>query len=56
MVADVFGHAEVRGQTGGFMLDAIAGVDLALWDLAGKMAGVSVSTLLKAGRTRVPLI
>ena len=29
----------VRGQTGGFMLDAIAGIDLALWDLWGKIAG-----------------
>jgi D-galactarolactone cycloisomerase len=26
----------VRGQTGGFMLDAISGVDIALWDLAGQ--------------------
>lgn len=36
----------VRGQTGGFMLDAISGVDIALWDLAGKIRGVSVSRLL----------
>jgi D-galactarolactone cycloisomerase len=50
----MYSAMRVRGQTGGFMLDAIAGVDLALWDLAGKMAGVPVSALLKAGRTRVP--
>ncbi|MCC6367436.1 MAG: mandelate racemase/muconate lactonizing enzyme family protein [Bryobacterales bacterium] len=36
----------VRGQTGGFMLDAISGVDMALWDLAGKMAGKPVSAML----------
>jgi galactonate dehydratase len=38
----------VRGQTGGFMLDAISGVDMALWDLAGKMAGKPVSAMLTA--------
>jgi len=45
----------VRGQTGGFMLDAISGVDLALWDLAGKMAGQPVAQLLagKQARTQV---
>ncbi|MBC7928698.1 MAG: mandelate racemase/muconate lactonizing enzyme family protein, partial [Bryobacteraceae bacterium] len=36
----------VRGQTGGFMLDAISGVDIALWDLAGKHAEVPVCELL----------
>ncbi|MCZ2149274.1 MAG: mandelate racemase/muconate lactonizing enzyme family protein [Bryobacterales bacterium] len=36
----------VRGQTGGFMLDAVSGVDMALWDLAGKMAGKPVSAML----------
>jgi galactonate dehydratase len=36
------------------MLDGIAGVDLALWDLAGKIAGLSVSNLLGGTRTRVP--
>ena len=35
----MYATMRVRGQTGGFMLDAIAGVDLALWDLAGKAAG-----------------
>jgi len=44
----------VRGQTGGFMLDAIAGIDLALWDLAGKIAGRPVSALIGQLRTRVP--
>ena len=44
----------VRGQTGGFMLDAIAGVDLALWDLGGKIAGVPVAAMLGSARTTVP--
>ena len=39
----------VRGQTGGFMVDAMSGVDLALWDLAGKLAGRPVSQLLNTG-------
>jgi D-galactarolactone cycloisomerase len=42
----------VRGQTGGFMLDAIAGVDIALWDLAGKLQGLSVSRLIAGGQAR----
>ena len=42
----------VRGQTGGFMLDAISGVDLALWDLAGKMAGQPVAQLLAGSLAR----
>jgi D-galactarolactone cycloisomerase len=45
----------VRGQTGGFMLDAIAGVDIALWDLASKMHGTPVARLLnKAAGPAVP--
>ncbi len=42
----MYATMRVRGQTGGFMLDAISGVDLALWDLAGKLAGKPVSALL----------
>jgi D-galactarolactone cycloisomerase len=41
----MYSTMRVRGQTGGFMLDAIAGADLALWDLAGQMAGQPVSAL-----------
>jgi galactonate dehydratase len=36
------------------MLDAIAGIDLALWDLAGKIAGKPVSALIGKARERVP--
>ncbi len=51
----LYSTMRVRGQTGGFMLDAIAGVDMALWDLAGKIAGQPVSRLISANaRERVP--
>lgn len=46
----MYSTMRVRGQTGGFMLDAISGVDLALWDLAGKIAGKSSSAGAAAGR------
>jgi D-galactarolactone cycloisomerase len=55
MWARMYSTMRVRGQTGGFMLDAIAGVDLALWDLAGKLAGKPVSALLDLSpRRRLP--
>ena len=41
----------------GTVLNALAAVDIALWDIAGKMAKQSVSTLLGgARRTRVPVM
>jgi galactonate dehydratase len=48
----MYSAMRVRGQTGGFMLDAISGVDLALWDLAGKVQGCPVSTLLAGDSAR----
>jgi galactonate dehydratase len=36
----------VRGHTGGFYLDAIAGIDIAIWDLCGKALGQPVYRLL----------
>ena len=36
----------VRGCTGGFHVDAIAAIDIALWDLHGKRRGVAVRELL----------
>jgi len=36
----------VRGQTGGFYLDAIAGVDIAIWDVCGKAYDQPVYRLL----------
>ncbi|MBY0373798.1 MAG: mandelate racemase/muconate lactonizing enzyme family protein [Bryobacteraceae bacterium] len=44
----MFQSMRVRGQTGGFMMDAIAGIDLALWDLAGKIQGQPVARLIRA--------
>jgi galactonate dehydratase len=48
---DLYDLMRVRGFFGGYYLDALAGVDIALWDLAGKGLGVPVSTLL-GGRRR----
>ena len=42
----MYSTMRIRGQTGGFMLDAIAGVDIALWDLAGKARSTPVAALL----------
>ena len=48
----MYDSMRVRGQTGGFMLDAIAGVDIALWDLAGQAAGKPVAELIAPGAAR----
>lgn len=50
----MYSTMRVRGQTGGFMLDAISGVDLALWDAAGKCLNSSVSAMLCGARSCVP--
>lgn len=47
---DLYDLMRVRGFFGGYYLDALAGVDIALWDLAGKNLGVPVSTLLGGRR------
>ncbi len=46
----MYATMRVRGQTGGFMLDAISGVDLALWDLAGKIQNKPVCALIPGSR------
>jgi galactonate dehydratase len=50
----MYSTMRVRGQTGGFMLDAISGVDVALWDAAGKYLNSTVSDMLSGTRRRVP--
>jgi L-alanine-DL-glutamate epimerase-like enolase superfamily enzyme len=45
-----FGHA------GGVVIEAVSGIDIALWDIAGKAAGRPVRDLLYgAGRSQVPV-
>jgi galactonate dehydratase len=47
----MYSTMRVRGQTGGFMLDAISGIDLALWDLAGKISKRPARYLFPAAKT-----
>lgn len=52
---DLYDLMRVRGFFGGFYLDTLAAVDIALWDLLGKRLGVPVSTLLGGRRhDRIP--
>jgi L-alanine-DL-glutamate epimerase-like enolase superfamily enzyme len=46
---ELYGLMRVRGCSGGFHVDAIAAIDIALWDLYGKQRGVPIRQLL--GRT-----
>ena len=48
----MYATMRVRGQTGGFMLDAISGIDIALWDLAGKIQRKPVCALIPGSRGR----
>ncbi|MEO3388533.1 mandelate racemase/muconate lactonizing enzyme family protein [Mesorhizobium sp. CAU 1741] len=43
---DLYDLMRVRGYTGGFYVDALAAIDIALWDIAGRQAGKPVSALL----------
>lgn len=52
---ELYGLMRVRGCWGGFHVDAIAALDIALWDLAGKAAGLPLCHLLgEAPLARVP--
>jgi D-galactarolactone cycloisomerase len=42
----MYAAMRVRGHTGSFLLDAIAGIDTALWDIKGKALNVRVCDLL----------
>ena len=43
---ELYGLMRVRGYTGGFYMDALAAVDIALWDLAGRLRNEPVAALL----------
>lgn len=51
---DLYDLMRVRGFFGGYYVDAIAGVDIAVWDLFGKLVGQPVVKLL--GGQRMSLI
>lgn len=52
---DLYDLMRVRGYTGGFYVDALGAIDIALWDIAGQAANRSVAELLGGRRdTRIP--
>jgi galactonate dehydratase len=51
---DLYDAMRVRGYFGGFYLDALAAIDIALWDLRGKLTGLPVCRML--GGVRHPMI
>jgi D-galactarolactone cycloisomerase len=53
---DMFASMRARGHSRGFLLEAMSGIDIALWDLLGKKFGVPTAKLLGGhGRARVPV-
>ena len=53
---DLYDLMRVRGFWGGYYVDSLAGIDIAIWDLFGKAAGLPVSRAARAGggTTRCP--
>ncbi|MCD1634292.1 mandelate racemase/muconate lactonizing enzyme family protein [Martelella mediterranea] len=47
---DLYDLMRVRGFFGGYYVDALAGVDIACWDLFGRLANLSVAQLLGGRR------
>lgn len=47
---DLYDLMRVRGFWGGYYVDALAGVDIAVWDLFGRMTGLSIAQLLGGRR------
>lgn len=43
---DLYDLMRVRGYTGGFYVDALCAIDIALWDIAGRQVGKSIAELL----------
>ncbi|MBV9521530.1 MAG: mandelate racemase/muconate lactonizing enzyme family protein [Alphaproteobacteria bacterium] len=53
---EMYDLMNLRGHTGGFMLDAITAVDTALWDIAGKAASLPIHRMLGGScRSDVPV-
>lgn len=53
--ADLYDLMRVRGFFGGYFMDAIAGLDIALWDAAAKAAGLPLAKMLGGvRRDRLP--
>lgn len=48
---ELYGSGRARGQVTGYQIDAIAGLDTALWDIRARSAGLSLSAAL-GGRFR----
>lgn len=52
---DLYNAMRVRGYFGGYYMDAVAALDIALWDLKGKLTGLPVCKLLGGKRhERIP--
>lgn len=51
---DLYDMMRVRGYTGGFYVDALAALDIALWDIAGREARKPVRDLLGGGTDSIP--
>lgn len=49
---DLYDAMRVRGFYGGFYVDALAALDIAIWDLRGKVANLPIYSLLGSARHR----